>query len=476
MRRVWPSLLAFCLVATACSGDRPTFDDSAAREVEPLDEASAPTDAVSVRLALPDGFSMDPVDAGPASVANRVVADLLYERLVRVEDGTAVPALADRWFVDEARTTWTFVLGSDLADNDGEPLTARDMKLSLERVAAAGPANQHALALTTITGWSAHMAGTTGGVAGLSAPDDTTLVVRLDEPFEPLLDVLADPAFGITGLGDDGLLRTTGPYARGEDPSRLEAVGTESRVAEVELVTDADGPLAVMAAGAADWAVIDTGAPSDGLDADIIRLPLELELAMVSRLDDEDERLGVMSALEPLLLAGAVGGLTARATAVPTSAGEPPEAVLVDIPAGDLEDIGVAVADQLVAAGIEAAAIPSERAVFATRVADGDAVMFPVVIADGLSGLLQLAAPGATDDVFGPESAARSELATAVRAEFDPEQRALFVSALERALIEDGLLLPIGRYEVRVAIGSRLDGLRHRADGTLDLSRVELAG
>jgi hypothetical protein len=62
-----------------------------------------------------------------------------------------------------------------------------------------------------------------------------------------------------------------------------------------------------------------------------------------------------------------------------------------------------------------------------------------------------------------------------VLTEFDIEQRSLFAQALERALIEDGLLLPIGRYEVRVALGHRLAGLRDRSDGTLDLRTVEIA-
>ena len=68
-----------------------------------------------------------------------------------------------------------------------------------------------------------------------------------------------------------------------------------------------------------------------------------------------------------------------------------------------------------------------------------------------------------------------SLLAEAVVSELDIEQRDLLIDALERSLIDSGLLLPIGQFEVRVALGHRLDGLRHRADGTLDLSEVRPA-
>ncbi len=326
--------------------------------------------------------------------------------------------------------------------------------------------------LVIVVGWTEHMDGAAGGVAGLSALDDATLVVRLTEPFEPILDVLADPAFGISGVGDSGLLRTTGLYLRGDEPSQLLAREETAPVSEIELVSHDDRARAAIADWESDWVVLTSSDRSDGLDADVIRLPLGIQLAIVSRLDSEQERLGALAALEPLLLAGEVAGLTARPVSGSTSSGALPAALVVDVPIGPLDD---AMSAQLVAAGVEAVAIPTERAVFSARVASGEAAMFPVVVPGGLNGLLQLGTPGRVDHVFGSNSEARAELAQAVRAEVDPAQRGIFLAALERALIEDGLLLPIGRFEVRVAISQRLDGRRHRADGTLDLSGVRFA-
>ncbi|MDW3218222.1 MAG: ABC transporter substrate-binding protein [Acidimicrobiales bacterium] len=469
MRRAWLSLLAILLFAAACAGERPSFEDGAAREVpSDADGEVAAADPIRVRLAVPDGWSLDPAEASPASVTNRVLADLLYEGL---------PILADNWFVSDDRTVWTFVLPAGLVDGEGVVVTARDVKHSLERVAARGPADQSALSLMAITGWHERMTGAAGGVAGISAPDASTLVIRLDAPFEPLIDVLASPAFGVTGTGDNGLLRTTGAYRRTDDPALLVARDDGAAVAEIELVTHPDGPGGALGAGDADWAVLADGTSSVGLDADIVRQPLWLQLALVARHADRAERLGVLGALEPLLLAGEVPGLTARLAPAASESGTESTSVAIDVPRGELQALARLAADQFEAAGATVEIVASDPTVFAARVSTGEATLFPIVLAsgaDGSLGVLQLATPGGADDAFGPESEARAALAAAIAAESDPAQRALFIEALEQALIEDGLLLPIGRYEVRVAIGRRLDGLRHRADGTLDLSRVAL--
>ena len=81
-----------------------------------------------------------------------------------------------------------------------------------------------------------------------------------------------------------------------------------------------------------------------------------------------------------------------------------------------------------------------------------------------------VADPGGADDGFGVEAEARAELVDAILAEPDPAERAALVNALERLLLEEGLLLPIATFEVRVGVGEDMDALRIRADGTLDLS------
>ena len=427
-------------------------------------------------MAVVGEWSGDPADVGPASLTNRALADFLFEGLSRLDAlGRPEAALAERWFVSDDRLTWTFVLPDGLTDGLGEPLTARDVKQSLGRVAARGPADQAAIALTAVMGWTDRMNGDAGGVAGISAPDETTLVIRLSAPFELLPAVLASPPFGISGATADGTVRTTGAYRYGDDPDVLVAVSDTETVGRIELVRTDGDPTDLIAAGRVDWAVLPPGALAEGLPADVIRQPLELDIVLVARFGNRDERLGLLAIVEPLLLATEVEALSPRVTPRAIEAPPAPDAALVDVPLGILASLGEAIVAQLEDAGLTVVAVLSSTEDFAARVASGDAVLFPAVVAGGMGsarGILRFATPGAVDDFFGPASEVRTELAAAVAAETDPDQRALFIDALERVLIDDGLLLPIGRFEVRVAVGNGVPGLRHRVDGTVELSGV----
>lgn len=479
MRRLALLVVICSLLAAACGGNGPDFDESAAREVAPL-TAGVEADPLTLRIGVPAEMSLDPAAAGPASLSARVLAGLLYEGLVHVDDdGFPVAGLAERWFVSDDRLTWTFVLPQDLVDGDGAPIAARDVKQSLERVAARGPADQSATALTSVFGWADHMNGASGGVAGISAPDPTTLVIRLDRPDELLIDALASPAFGITGELADGSLRTTGGYRLVEDGNArsLEALDEGANVRLIELVPVDDAPAAV-ADGTVDWVVLAPGDDSTDLPADVVRQPLDLEVVVVARMPSAEERRGVLAALEPIPLANSVDAVTARARVAATGDSTLPAAAVVEVPEGGLQPLGEAIVGQLEAAGIEVIAVASTASDFAARVDDGRALVFPILVAGGateVDGLLRVGTPGATDDVFGADSTARAELAVAVTSEMDSEQRTLFADALEREMIDAGHLLPVGGYEVRVAVGDGVSGLRHNADGTLDLENVAAA-
>lgn len=479
MRRV---VLAVLILAASCAGERPTLEDgSAAREVDPpvSDDRPGAGDSRPLRIAVMGEWSPDPAEAGPASLVGRVLADFLFEGLARLDaDGDPVPGLAERWFVSDDRLTWTFVLPTGLRDGLGLPITARDIKRSLEAVAARGPADQAATALTAVLGWDDHMNGASGGVAGISAPDTSTLVIRVAAPFELLPSVLASPAFGVTGTTEDGRVRTTGDYRISPDEDDVfVSVDSDASVARIELVRTATDPTHLVRDGLADWAVLPPDAAADDLPADVIRQPLELQVVLVARLRSADERLGLLGLAEPLLLATEIDGLSPRVAPRAEGEGVVPAAALLDIPSGLLEPLGAALISQLEEAGVDVLPVISSSTDFAARVASGDAVFFPAVMAGGTGGargLLRLATPGAVDDVFGPESQSRAELAAAVAASTDPLQRGLFADALERALIDDGYLLPVGVFEVRVAVATRVDGLHHRVDGTVDLTGVSI--
>ncbi|MEZ5169013.1 MAG: hypothetical protein R2695_21920 [Acidimicrobiales bacterium] len=194
-----------------------------------------------------------------------------------------------------------------------------------------------------------------------------------------------------------------------------------------------------------DWMVLPDGAHGDEIDADLVRQPLDVELALVSRLADEDQRIGLMEALDPLAVADAVQGVSGRSVGQRPEGGAAPAGVLVDVPVGALEPLGDEIVAELTAAGVDAAIVPTEPAAFAGRVASGEATVFPILIAGGAgrtAALLDMATPGGPDDVFGEADEARVELAAALRAAPGRSERTALATALRQRLIDQGWLLP----------------------------------
>lgn len=478
--RLLAAFVALGLLATACGGERPTLEEGgASREVtvdddSPTTTRSESTVPLNLRLGVGDTWTGDPADAGPTTVANRVIAGLLHESLTAVDAGGAiVPGLAERWFVSDDRLQWTFVLPLGLTDNLGEPLTARDVKASIERLAERGPSDQQVVALRAVEGWDAFVAGRSGGASGIAAADDSTLVVTLSTPFEPLGALLAEPAFGVTGLADDGTVRTTGDYRYGDDDT-LVAVDPDSDVPTIELVSVDGNGAALLASGAVDWTVLAPRDTDDLVPGDVIRQPLELQTGIVVRLADVDERGAVLNALNGTELALELTNVSvAVSPGVDGSLADLPATVTVHVPEGPLTDLGPELEAQLERAGAEADIVVLAPDAFAAAVLDGTAQIFPMVMAG--SGFSRSAAvagawPGGPDDVFGTTDEARSELLAALWAEQDPTQRILLITAAEARLRDDRLWLPVANAEVRIGLSAAMAPLRVLPDGTLDLS------
>ena len=109
---------------------------------------------------------------GPNAVEDptTIAANHIFDTVVKHEGDGYVPALATEWTTQDD-LTWTFTIRSDATFSDGTPVTAADVKASIDRVIALeGP-------LAPL--WSA--------VASVEAPDPTTLVVSTSTPFGGML-------------------------------------------------------------------------------------------------------------------------------------------------------------------------------------------------------------------------------------------------------------------------------------------------
>lgn len=467
------------LVAGACAGDRPTLEEpGASREVEEAAPSTsgppAEGDGSTIRLAVGSGWSADPGDAGPGAATDRVIAALLYEGLTRIDrSGTAQPALAERWFVSDDRLVWTFVLPEGLTDNHGLAVTARDVKASLEQLAARGAADQSVVQLSPITGWGAFAAGSSGGATGITAADQQTLVIELDHPFEPLAEVLAQPAFGVTGLAADGTTRTTGAYTFG-DTDELIAVDPVAPVARIELVSAEQSVEMLLADGMVDWGVLDAADDGTTVPGPVLRQPLDLRSGLVVRLDDPVERQAVLGALNGTELALELEDITVAIAPVVEPLPESlPAALTVHVPEGPLAMLAPELERQLQAMGVEPTVVLLPSADFADAVASGEAEVFPMVMAgSGFARSAGVAAsfPGGVDDVFGLEGSVRAELVRDIFDTTDVDERRVLIEALDQELHRQHVWLPLGNTEVRAGLGAEMGALRVLPDGTFDLS------
>ena len=134
------------------------------------------------------------------------VMDNMNAGLVRVtKDGLGLePDLAKEWAISDDAKTYTFKLRPGIKFSDGSPVTAGDVKFSLERLRD----QQDSV-----------MASMYGIVAAIDTPDDATLVVHLNEPSAPFLSTLAMfaasivPEAAVKAAGEDFGSRPVGAGA-----------------------------------------------------------------------------------------------------------------------------------------------------------------------------------------------------------------------------------------------------------------------
>ena len=174
----------------------------------------------TLRIGVVGVDSLDPAHANPASASSMLVADLLFDGLTGYDatKGTVVGALASSWGVSADGLTWKFELDTDARFSDGSPITAGDVKASLERVAVLGDSTLSGIRFAAVVGDDAFVKKTAQDISGIVAAGQT-VEVHLRAPYSPLPELLADPTFGVVKQSDvqaDGFAATpigSGPFA-----------------------------------------------------------------------------------------------------------------------------------------------------------------------------------------------------------------------------------------------------------------------
>ncbi|MEX2179175.1 MAG: ABC transporter substrate-binding protein [Gemmatimonadaceae bacterium] len=144
-----------------------------------------------------DPRSMDPALSTDVPTGRAVA--YVFDGLTRfTPDARVEPALAERWDVSPDGLRYTFHLRRGVTFTDGTPFTARTVISSWQRALDPATKGGRAEPLQPIRGAQEFAAGSARSVTGLSAPNDSTLLVELREPLGIFPKLLAMPVASIT--------------------------------------------------------------------------------------------------------------------------------------------------------------------------------------------------------------------------------------------------------------------------------------
>src|ERR1700722_14835574 len=155
-----------------------------------------------------DGFIVVAIDAPPIGLDPRIGTSAYSERLFalmfsslmkRDDHGGTEPDLAES-VENPDPLTYIFHLRSGVRFHDGRPLTSRDVKWSFDSLLSGKIRSTRA--------------GAYRFVDHIDAPDDTTVIFHLKEPYTPLLWNLSTGAVGIVPYGSGSEI-TTHPMGSG---------------------------------------------------------------------------------------------------------------------------------------------------------------------------------------------------------------------------------------------------------------------
>jgi peptide/nickel transport system substrate-binding protein/oligopeptide transport system substrate-binding protein len=133
--------------------------------------------------------TLDPAKATDSQ--SFLVIDFLYGKLVKLDkDLKVTPDLAEKWTISPDGLTYTFTL-RDVKFSDGTPITAEDVVFSLNYAFDANTGGSNAsYYLSGIVGVDNYVQGKANDIAGASAPDSKTVVLKIGAPSAVFLSQL----------------------------------------------------------------------------------------------------------------------------------------------------------------------------------------------------------------------------------------------------------------------------------------------
>ena len=481
----------------------------------------------TLRLGIVRPASLDPARA--TSIHELLIADQLFDSLTSYAATTAEPrpSLAASWTASADLTMWEFRLRPGATFVNGRAITATDVKYSLDRVAAPATRSSVADLLEAITGFGAVASGAAVELSGVSVEAPDVVRIGLDRPLTTLPSLLGSPALAV--VPREAVEASSVPFAErpvgsgpfrllSRDPQRLllgAADPSRAYVDDVEVALfDSDGAsYDAFTRGSLDWSSVPPDRTTSVDGREVVR-PYAGELfygfnlrnpkyadvrfreaivRAVSR-DAIARRIysGALRARTGFVVEGVPGYVAdpcgercrndqARSRALLAEAfpdGRFPEVVL------DHEDertqiaVAAAIQTDLQAVGLSVTTRATSAAAYSALLASGQQEVFrlgwiaPYPTADAFLG--PLFESTSASNLTGLRSPAVDASLAAGRAAADPAARVEHFRAAERAVLDAVPVVPIGHFETRAALGSRVRGLDVTVMGTFDATAVWL--
>jgi peptide/nickel transport system substrate-binding protein/oligopeptide transport system substrate-binding protein len=191
-------LLVTLLAATACKGG----------------ESSPSRHTLIDSRDTYDPRSLDP--ALSTDVPTGRAVGYIFDGLTRfTPDAQVVPGLARAWEASPDGLTYTFHLRTGVKFHDGRPFSARNVISSFQRVLDPKTKGGRGWPLYPIAGAKAYADGKGKSISGLSAPNDSTIVMKLQEPFAIFPKLLAMP---VAAIVPDSVPENFGEHPIGTGP------------------------------------------------------------------------------------------------------------------------------------------------------------------------------------------------------------------------------------------------------------------
>ena len=205
-------LMASSVILSACGGSSSSSaaagSDSSASAGSSVSTAGGQTPAASGEQKIIFALHNEPDSIDPGITDNTFAIPILFnafEGLVAYDtENNIVAADAENWEISEDGLTYTFHLRDNLKWSDGTPLTAQDYLYSIKRVITPATGAKYAYMVTDYIKGAAEYydllgSGTADEAAiaeaeanlGVTAPDDQTLVITLNNTTPYFLGILA---------------------------------------------------------------------------------------------------------------------------------------------------------------------------------------------------------------------------------------------------------------------------------------------